>query len=336
LEASDNNEELFEHFSFSVDLGQKPVRIDKFLINRIENATRNKIQKAAKNGYIFSNNISVKQNYKVKPGDEVKVMFHYPPHENLIVGEQMDIDIIHEDRELIVVNKPPGMVVHPGHGNYTGTLLNGLIYYNENLPENSNGRPGLVHRIDKDTSGLLVVAKSEKALTNLAEQFFNKEIERKYFAIVWGIPEPKKGTIDENLARDKKNRMIMSVPKEDDLGKKAITHYKIIEDYGYVSLIECQLETGRTHQIRAHMKHVGHPIFNDTRYGGDKILKGTIFNKYKQFVDNCFKIMPRQALHAKTLGFSHPTNNKKMRFEIDLPNDFNSCLEKWKKYSKNN
>ena len=336
MEASDNNEELFEHFSFSVDLGQKPVRIDKFLINRIENATRNKIQKAAKNGYIFSNNISVKQNYKVKPGDEVKVMFHYPPHENLIVGEQMDIDIIHEDRELIVVNKPPGMVVHPGHGNYTGTLLNGLIYYNENLPENSNGRPGLVHRIDKDTSGLLVVAKSEKALTNLAEQFFNKEIERKYFAIVWGIPEPKKGTIDENLARDKKNRMIMSVPKEDDLGKKAITHYKIIEDYGYVSLIECQLETGRTHQIRAHMKHVGHPIFNDTRYGGDKILKGTIFNKYKQFVDNCFKIMPRQALHAKTLGFSHPTNNKKMRFEIDLPNDFNSCLEKWKKYSKNN
>ena len=336
MEASDNNEELFEHFSFSVDLGQKPVRIDKFLINRIENATRNKIQKAAKNGYIFSNNISVKQNYKVKPGDEVKVMFHYPPHENLIVGEQMDIDIIHEDRELIVVNKPPGMVVHPGHGNYTGTLLNGLIYYNENLPENSNGRPGLVHRIDKDTSGLLVVAKSEKALTNLAEQFFNKEIERKYLAIVWGIPEPKKGTIDENLARDKKNRMIMSVPKEDDLGKKAITHYKIIEDYGYVSLIECQLETGRTHQIRAHMKHVGHPIFNDTRYGGDKILKGTIFNKYKQFVDNCFKIMPRQALHAKTLGFSHPTNNKKMRFEIDLPNDFNSCLEKWKKYSKNN
>ena len=336
MEASDNNEELFEHFSFSVDLGQKPVRIDKFLINRIENATRNKIQKAAKNGYIFSNNISVKQNYKVKPGDEVKVMFHYPPHENLIVGEQMDIDIIHEDRELIVVNKPPGMVVHPGHGNYTGTLLNGLIYYNENLPENSNGRPGLVHRIDKDTSGLLVVAKSEKALTNLAEQFFNKEIERKYFAIVWGIPEPKKGTIVENLARDKKNRMIMSVPKEDDLGKKAITHYKIIEDYGYVSLIECQLETGRTHQIRAHMKHVGHPIFNDTRYGGDKILKGTIFNKYKQFVDNCFKIMPRQALHAKTLGFSHPTNNKKMRFEIDLPNDFNSCLEKWKKYSKNN
>lgn len=336
MEASDNNEELFEHFSFSVDLGQKPIRIDKFLINRIENATRNKIQKAAKNGYIFSNNISVKQNYKVKPGDELKVMFHHPPHENLIVGEQMDIDIIYEDRELIVVNKPPGMVVHPGHGNYTGTLLNGLIYYNENLPENSNGRPGLVHRIDKDTSGLLVVAKSEKALTNLAEQFFNKQIERKYLAIVWGIPEPQKGTIDENLARDKKNRMIMSVPTENDLGKKAITHYKIIEDYGYVSLIECQLETGRTHQIRAHMKHIGHPIFNDIRYGGDKILKGTIFNKYKQFVDNCFKIMPRQALHAKTLGFSHPSNNKKMRFEIDLPEDFNSCLEKWKKYSKNN
>ena len=335
MEISENNEELFEHFSFSADKGQEPVRVDKFLMNRIENATRNKIQKAAKSGYIFSNNIAIKQNYKVKPGDNIKVMFHHPPHENLIVGEKIEIDIIYEDNDLIVVNKPPNMVVHPGHGNYSGTLLNGLIYHNSNLPENNDGRPGLVHRIDKDTSGLLVVAKSEKALTNLAEQFFHKQIERKYLAIVWGVPKLLKHTIDENLARDKKNRMIMSVPLDREVGKKAVTHYEVIEDFGYVSLIECELETGRTHQIRAHMKHIGHPIFNDLRYGGDKILRGTIFNKYKQFVENCFKIMPRQALHAKTLGFLHPIKNEKMHFEIDLPDDFNSCLEKWKKYSKN-
>lgn len=335
MEISENNEELFEHFSFLADKGQEPVRVDKFLMNRIENATRNKIQKAAKSGYILSNNIPVKQNYKVKPGDNVKVMFHHPPHENLLVGEKMDIDVVYEDNDLMVINKPPNQVVHPGHGNYTGTLLNGLIYYNDNLPENNDGRPGLVHRIDKDTSGLLVVAKSETALTVLAKQFFEKKIERKYLAIVWGVPNPAKDTINKNLSRDKKNRMIMSVPNEDDIGKKAVTHYNIIEDLGYVSLIECQLETGRTHQIRAHMKHIGHPIFNDVRYGGDKILKGTIFNKYKQFVDNCFKIMPRQALHAKTLGFLHPKTNEKMYFDKELPNDFNSCLEKWKKYSKN-
>ena len=335
MEISENNEELFEHFSFLADKGQEPVRVDKFLMNRIENATRNKIQKAAKSGYIFSNNIPVKQNYKVKPGDNVKVMFHHPPHENLLVGEKMDIDVVYEDNDLMVINKPPNQVVHPGHGNYTGTLLNGLIYYNDNLPENNDGRPGLVHRIDKDTSGLLVVAKSETALTVLAKQFFEKKIERKYLAIVWGVPNPAKDTINKNLSRDKKNRMIMSVPNEDDIGKKAVTHYNIIEDLGYVSLIECQLETGRTHQIRAHMKHIGHPIFNDVRYGGDKILKGTIFNKYKQFVDNCFKIMPRQALHAKTLGVIHPKTNEKMYFDIELPDDFNSCLEKWKKYSKN-
>ena len=335
MEISENNEELFEHFSFLADKGQEPVRVDKFLMNRIENATRNKIQKAAKSGYIFSNNVPVKQNYKVKPGDNVKVMFHHPPHENLLVGEKMDIDVVYEDNDLMVINKPPNQVVHPGHGNYTGTLLNGLIYYNDNLPENNDGRPGLVHRIDKDTSGLLVVAKSETALTVLAKQFFEKKIERKYLAMVWGVPNPVKDTINKNLSRDKKNRMIMSVPNEEDIGKKAVTHYNIIEDLGYVSLIECQLETGRTHQIRAHMKHIGHPIFNDVRYGGDKILKGTIFNKYKQFVDNCFKTMPRQALHAKTLGFLHPKTNEKMYFDIELPNDFNSCLEKWKKYSKN-
>ena len=286
----ENNDELFEHFSFLADKGQEPVRVDKFLMNRIENATRNKIQKAAKSGYIFSNENPVKQNYKVKPGDNIKVMFHHPPYENLIVGEKIDIDIIYEDNDILVVNKPPNQVVHPGHGNYSGTLLNGLIYHNENLPENRDGRPGLVHRIDKDTSGLLVVAKSDIALTKLSEQFFHKTIDRKYLAIVWGTPSPEQGTIDKYLSRDKKNRMIMSVPVDEDIGKRAITHYKVVEKLGYVSLVECELETGRTHQIRAHMKHIGNPIFNDQRYGGDKILKGTIFNKYKQFVENCFKL----------------------------------------------
>ena len=332
----ENNDELFEHFSFLADKGQEPVRVDKFLMNRIENATRNKIQKAAKSGYIFSNENPVKQNYKVKPGDNIKVMFHHPPYENLIVGEKIDIDIIYEDNDILVVNKPPNQVVHPGHGNYSGTLLNGLIYHNENLPENRDGRPGLVHRIDKDTSGLLVVAKSDIALTKLSEQFFHKTIDRKYLAIVWGTPSPEQGTIDKYLSRDKKNRMIMSVPLDEDIGKRAITHYKVIEKLGYVSLVECELETGRTHQIRAHMKHIGNPIFNDQRYGGDKILKGTIFNKYKQFVENCFKLLPRQALHAKTLSFNHPRTNERLAFETDLPNDFKSCFEKWKNYSKNN
>ena len=314
------------------DKGQEPVRVDKFLMNRIENATRNKIQKAAKSGYIFSNENPVKQNYKVKPGDNIKVMFHHPPYENLIVGEKIDIDIIYEDNDILVVNKPPNQVVHPGHGNYSGTLLNGLIYHNENLPENRDGRPGLVHRIDKDTSGLLVVAKSDIALTKLSEQFFHKTIDRKYLAIVWGTPSPEQGTIDKYLSRDKKNRMIMSVPVDEDIGKRAITHYKVVEKLGYVSLVECELETGRTHQIRAHMKHIGNPIFNDQRYGGDKILKGTIFNKYKQFVENCFKLLPRQALHAKTLSFNHPRTNERLAFETELPNDFKSCFEKWKNY----
>ena len=332
----ENNDELFEHFSFLADKGQEPVRVDKFLMNRIENATRNKIQKAAKSGYIFSNENPVKQNYKVKPGDNIKVMFHHPPYENLIVGEKIDIDIIYEDNDILVVNKPPNQVVHPGHGNYSGTLLNGLIYHNENLPENRDGRPGLVHRIDKDTSGLLVVAKSDIALTKLSEQFFHKTIDRKYLAIVWGTPSPEQGTIDKYLSRDKKNRMIMSVPVNEDIGKRAITHYKVVEKLGYVSLVECELETGRTHQIRAHMKHIGNPKFNDERYGGDKILKGTIFNKYKQYVENCFRLLPRQALHAKTLSFNHPRTNERLAFETELPNDFKSCFEKWKNYSKNN
>ncbi len=329
-------DELYEHFSFKVDKGQEPLRIDKFLMNRIENASRNKIQLAAKNGSIKVNNISVKQNYRVKPRDEIKVMFSYPPFENLLKPEKIDFQIIYEDRDLLVVNKPPNLVVHPGHGNYSGTLLNGILYHVKDLPENNTGRPGLVHRIDKDTSGLLVVAKSEIAMRNLSEQFFLKQTKRNYIALVWGSFKNKSGSVNNYIGRDKKNRMIMSVSDDKDQGKNAITHYKVLEDLNYVSLLECRLETGRTHQIRAHMKYLGNPIFNDERYGGNKILKGTIFTKYKQFVENCFKLLPRQALHAKSIGFNHPRSNKIMSFESELPNDIQLCLEKWKNYSKNN
>ena len=327
--------DLFEHYQFKADKGQEPLRVDKYLMNRVENATRNKIQNAAKEGSIYVNNKVVKSNYKVKPGDIVKVMFSHPPYENLLVGEKMDLDILFEDENLLVVNKPAGLVVHPGHGNYNGTLLNGLIYHFKNLPFNSDGRPGLVHRIDKDTSGLLVIAKDEHSMTDLAKQFYLKTSKRKYLALVWGIVADEKGTVNANLARDPKNRLIMSVPKENEnFGKKAITHFRVIERFNYLTLLECELETGRTHQIRSHMKHIGHPIFSDSRYGGDKILKGTIFNKYKQFVSNCFDIMPRQALHAKSLGFIHPVTNKELYFESELPQDFQNCLKKWRNYSK--
>lgn len=336
MQESQLNDELYEHFSFKVDKGQEPLRIDKFLMNRIENASRNKIQIAAKNGFIYANDNPVKQNYKVKPGDEVKVMFTHPPYENLLEPEKIDFEIIYEDKDVLVVNKPPNLVVHPGHGNYTGTLLNGILYHVNELPENSSGRPGLVHRIDKDTSGLLVVAKTEIAMRNLSEQFFLKQTERKYIALTWGSFTENKGTVDNYLSRDKKNRMIMSVTEDESYGKRAITHYKVLQEFNYVSLIECQLETGRTHQIRAHMKYLGNPIFNDERYGGNKIIKGTIFTKYKQFVENCFKILPRQALHAQSLGFNHPRTNKQMKFESQLPEDISLCLEKWKNYSKNN
>ena len=327
--------DLFEHYQFIADKGQEPLRVDKYLMNRVENATRNKIQNAAKEGSIYVNDKIVKSNYKVKPGDIVKVMFSHPPYENLLVGEKMDLDILFEDENLLVLNKPAGLVVHPGHGNYNGTLLNGLIYHFKNLPFNSDGRPGLVHRIDKDTSGLLVIAKDERSMTDLAKQFYLKTSKRKYLALVWGIVADEKGTVNANLARDPKNRLIMSVPKENEsFGKKAITHYRVIERFNYLTLLECELETGRTHQIRSHMKHIGHPIFSDSRYGGDKILKGTIFNKYKQFVSNCFDIMPRHALHAKSLGFIHPVTNKELYFESELPQDFQNCLKKWRNYSK--
>jgi len=327
-------EELFEHFNIVASKGQEPLRVDKFLMNFIENATRNKIQQAAKKGHIWVNENIVKQNYKVKAGNVVKVLFEHPPHENLLVPEDIPLDIVYEDEVLLVVNKPAGMVVHPGHGNYSGTLINALLHHIENLPVNSNERPGLVHRIDKDTSGLLVVAKTEAAMTHLAKQFFDKTSEREYVAIVWGNMEQDEGTVEGNIARHPKNRLQMQVFPDGDHGKEAVTHYKVIERLGYLTLVSCKLETGRTHQIRVHMKHIGHTLFNDERYGGDKILKGTTFTKYKQFVENAFKVMPRQALHAKTLGFVHPVSKKQMRFDSEIPEDMANCIEKWRHYSK--
>jgi len=326
-------DELYEHHKILAPNGQKPLRVDKFLMNFIENATRNKIQQAAKDGNVWVNGATVKQNYKVKAGDEVKVMFEHPPHEFLLVPEDISLDIVYEDEALLVVNKPAGMVVHPGHGNYSGTLINALLYHIENLPVNSNERPGLVHRIDKDTSGLLVVAKTEAAMTHLSKQFFDKTSEREYVALVWGNIDDDEGKIEGNIARHPKNRLQMHVFPEGDEGKEAVTHFKVLERLGYVTLVSCKLETGRTHQIRVHMKYIGHTLFNDERYGGEKILKGTTFTKYKQFVENAFKILPRQALHAKTLGFVHPVTKEMMRFDSELPNDMTNCIEKWRLYS---
>lgn len=328
--------DLYEHYSFTAEKGQAPLRIDKYLMNFIENATRNKIQAAAKAGSIFVNGNPVKQNYKVKPFDEIKVLLAHPPYEYLLEPEEIPIDIVYEDDELLVVNKEAGMVVHPGHGNYSGTLINALIFHFENLPKNSNERPGLVHRIDKDTSGLLVVAKTEDSMTHLAKQFFDKTSEREYMALVWGNVEEDEGTVEGNIGRHPKNRLQNTVFEGDDAdkGKPAVTHYKVLERLGYVTLVSCKLETGRTHQIRVHMKHIGHTLFNDERYGGDKILKGTTFTKYKQFVENCFKVLPRQALHAKTLGFEHPKTGKWLSFSSELPEDLQLCVEKWRNYAK--
>jgi 23S rRNA pseudouridine1911/1915/1917 synthase len=329
-----NSDLLYEHFSFKADLGQSPLRVDKFLMSRIENATRNKIQQAAKAGSIHVDGQPVKSNFKVKGGNTVKVLFTHPPYENLLVPEAMELDIVYEDDYLVVLNKEAGLVVHPGHGNYAGTLLNGLLHHFTQLPKNSNDRPGLVHRIDKDTSGLLVVAKTESAMTHLAQQFFEKTSERKYKALVWGDFEMDQGTYTGAIGRHPKNRLQMAVFEDNSQGKQAVTHFKVVERFGYVTLVECQLETGRTHQIRAHMKYYGHPLFNDARYGGDAILKGTNFTKYKQFVENCFKILPRQALHAETLGFVHPVTGEKMQFETSIPPDMEEALEKWRHYAK--
>ena len=336
IEAPELDGDVFEHFRFDVPRGQALLRIDKFLMGLIPNSTRNKIQNAATSGDIYVNDVPVKSNYKVKPGDVVRILLTHPPFENRVDPENIPLDIVYEDDALLLINKPPGFVVHPGHGNYTGTLVNALAYHFENLPLNSSDRPGLVHRIDKDTSGLLVIAKTEAALSHLAKQFEFKTSEREYVALVWGNVKEDAGTIEGNITRHARDRMQMTVTADPEVGKSAITHYKVLERFGYVTLISCKLETGRTHQIRVHLKHIGHTLFNDARYGGDLILKGTTFTKYKQFIENCFKLLPRQALHAKTLGFVHPVTGETMRFETDLPQDMKDVIEKWRGYSVSN
>ncbi|MCP1996039.1 RluA family pseudouridine synthase [Flavobacterium sp. HSC-61S13] len=328
--------DLYEHYKFEASKGQAPLRVDKFLMNLVENATRNKIQQAATNGNIFVNEIPVKSNYKVKAFDVVRVLMEQPPFENKILPENIPLDIVYEDDTLLVINKKPGLVVHPGHGNYTGTLVNALAYHFENLPLNSSERPGLVHRIDKDTSGLLVIAKTEWAMSELQRQFAEKTTEREYVALVWGNVTEEEGTVETYIGRHVKNRMQMAAYEDEADGKYAVTHYKVLERLGYVTLVSCRLETGRTHQIRVHMKHIGHTLFNDERYGGHLILKGTTFTKYKQFVENCFQILPRQALHAQTLGFEHPITKEFMRFSSDIPTDMMQCIDKWRNYSTAN
>lgn len=335
-ETQEFEDEIFEHYRFEVSAGQSLLRIDKYLMGLIQNSTRNKIQKAADNGNILVNDIPVKSNYKVKPDDVIRVVFDRPKYEYKIIPENIPLDIVYEDDVLLVVNKPADFVVHPGHGNYSGTLVNALAYHFDNLPLNSSDRPGLVHRIDKDTTGLLVVAKTEEALFYLAKQFEQKTSEREYIALVWGNLEQDQGTITGYVGRHPKDRMQMAIFEDENMGKWAVTHYKVLERFNYVTLVSCKLETGRTHQIRCSMKHIGHTLFNDERYGGHQILKGTTFTKYKQFVENCFKILPRQALHARALGFEHPVSKEFMRFETEIPNDMQQVIEKWRNYSKNN
>jgi 23S rRNA pseudouridine1911/1915/1917 synthase len=338
VEQDDQDDELFEHYRIVADQGQALLRIDKFLMDRLPNVTRTKIQDGIHLGFIKVNSHQIKPNYKVHPADTITVSLPQPPRDNEVLPENIPLNIVFEDDHLLVINKAAGMVVHPAYQNWTGTLVNALAYHFQNLPQmpGNDGRPGLVHRIDKDTSGLLVVAKSEKALTHLAKQFFDHTIERTYWAIAWGVPEPAQGTINVHVGRSLKDRRLTTAFPEGDFGRHAITHYKLLQDLRYVSLVECRLETGRTHQIRAHMKHIGHTLFNDAMYGGDQVLKGTVFSKYKQFVENCFKLIPRQALHAKTLGFVHPETKQFMRFDSELPEDFKNVIEKWEHYVKYN
>ena len=336
LDAVEQDEQdLYEHLRLVVDKGQSLLRIDKFLMHRIENATRNRIQNAIEAGNVLVNDKAIKSSYKVKPLDIISMVLPHPPRDTEVYPEDIPIDIIYEDDDVILVNKAPGMVVHPGFNNYTGTLVNALVFHAQQLPQmpGNEGRPGLVHRIDKDTSGLLLVSKNEWAITFLAKQFFDHSITRKYLALVWGDLK-EDGTVKGYIGRSVKDRKVMAVYDDEDKGKWSVTHYKILERLNYVTLIECELETGRTHQIRAHMKHIGHPLFNDSSYGGDRILKGTIFNKYRQFVENCFELMPRQALHAKSLGFIHPGTRKFIHFETELPADFTAVLDKWRNYIK--
>ena len=329
---------LYEHFRFVADKGQELLRVDKFLVSRMQKSSRNRIQQAAEAGCILVNGKAVKSNYRVKPFDVVSIVMDRPRYELEIIAEDIPLDIVYEDDALLVVNKPAGLVVHPGHGNYHGTLVNALAYHFRNNPDYDVNDPrlGLVHRIDKDTSGLLVVAKTPEAKTHLGKQFFDKTTKREYVAVVWGVPEPPVGRIEGNIGRSLKDRLQMTVFPDGDYGKHAVTHYEVLEKFGYVSVVKCRLETGRTHQIRVHMKHIGHPLFNDARYGGDIILRGTTFAKYRQFVDNCFAICPRQALHARTLGFVHPVSGEEMFFSCDIPGDMSALIEKWRGYSHDN
>jgi len=334
----EESDELFEHHRLKVDAGQHPLRIDKFLFDRLPNASRNKIQDAIRHGFVLVNELQIKPNYKIKPADEIVISLPEPPRDDEVVPENIPLNIVFEDDHLLIVNKAAGMVVHPAYNNWSGTLVNALAYHFTQLPEmpNNSGRPGLVHRIDKDTSGLLVIAKTEIAMTGLAKQFFDHSIDRTYWALIWGDPPQEKGTIDVFIGRSPKDRKLTIAFPDGDFGRHAITHYEVLETLRYVTLVKCKLETGRTHQIRAHMRYIGHPLFGDSTYGGDKVLKGTSFSKYKSFVDNCFKMMPRQALHAKSIGFIHPATKKKMFFESELPQDFIDVLEKWRQYVQYN
>ena len=333
----DNPAELYEHFRVVVDKGQSQVRVDKYLFERLVNSSRNRIQKAADAGLIMANGKPVKSSYKVKPCDVLTVMMDRPRYDNDIIPEDIPLDIVYEDNDLMVVNKPAGLVVHPGCGNYHGTLVNAIAWHLKDNPKYDPNDPqvGLVHRIDKDTSGLLVVAKTPDAKTHLGLQFYNKTTKRKYNALVWGVVENNEGTIEGNIGRNPKDRMQMAVLSDPAQGKHAVTHYRVLERLGYVTLVECVLETGRTHQIRVHMKHIGHTLFNDERYGGNEILKGTHFSKYKQFVNNCFETCPRQALHAMTLGFVHPRTGEEMFFTSPLPEDMTNLIDKWRNYISN-
>ncbi len=331
----DEQEELYEHFSVTVDKGQSMLRIDKYLVDRLEHCSRSRVQAAADSGSVLVNGKAVKSSYKVKPLDRISIVMPYPKREVEIIPQEIPLDILFEDDDIIIVNKPAGMVVHPGHGNYDGTLVNALAWHLRDESRFAEGdmRAGLVHRIDKDTSGLLVVAKNEKAHAYLARQFFDHSITRRYMALVWGDFPEDEGTIEGHIGRSVRDRLRMAVFPDGSEGKEAITHYRVLRRYGYVTLVECRLETGRTHQIRVHMEHIGHPLFNDARYGGDRILKGTTFAKYKQFVENCFALLPRQALHARCLGFIHPSTHKEVYFEVPLPADMEAALTKWESYT---
>lgn len=337
LEDQQQDQELFEHHRIVVDPGQSLLRIDKFLMHRLQNVSRSKIQAAAAANSILVNEEPVKANYKVKPSDVITIVLPTPPRDTAIYPEDIPLNVVYEDEDLVIINKKPGMVVHPGFNNYTGTLVNALAWHFEgqNGGKKKDPTPHLVHRIDKNTSGLMVVAKNEATMAGLAQQFFDHSLDRVYNALVWGDIDGDSGTITGNLARNPKDRLQMTVFEDGEHGKEAVTHYKVLERFHYVTLVECKLETGRTHQIRAHMRYIGHPIFNDDGYGGDKILKGTTFSKYKQYIDNCFEIIPRQALHAKTLGFIHPRTQERVFFESNLPADFLAVMEKWRKYVSN-